>query len=165
MVMINSELGSGVSRFLESGDRSFLATMQSMDRNSIEAQAVIRYLMQIKHWPFTPDSEFAGLLDHFFAEFPERKKLNPQEYQATTFSLIKDTFGYECVVVVPEPRPEPEKKPAKKPTSKRSKPEMIPEEESEGASGSKTYKSLAGAVDTKGASERLKKTIAIQRGG
>jgi hypothetical protein len=143
MVQIQSALAEGVKAFLESGDRSFLETMRGLDRQDIEGQATVRYLMQLKHWPFTPDSDFAGLLDHFFGAFPDRKSLSPEEYQAKTFDLIKSTWGYECVVVVPEPRPEPEaKKPAVK--SKASKKPLTVKEDSEeeGESGSRTFKSI-----------------------
>jgi len=149
--MINSDLAQGVRAFLESGDRGFLETLKALDRNDIQGQAVVRYLMQLKHWPFTPDSDFAGILTHLFAEFPERKKLDPTEYQATTFDLIRDTFDYECVVVVPEAKAPIEKKPAK-PTRK---PKKVTESEEVPDSD----------IDTKGASDRLKRVIAIQRGG
>ena len=143
MVQINTELAQGVKAFLDSGDRGFLATMQGLDRNDIEGQATIRYLMQLKHWPFTPDSEFAGLLNHFFGAYPDRKSMTPEDYQKTTFDMIKSAFDYECVVVVPEPKPEAE---AKKPNpgKRTSKPRMQSEAESleEGESGSRTFKSI-----------------------
>lgn len=140
MVQIQNGLAEGVKAFLDNGDRGFLTTMRELDRNSIEGQATIRYLMQLKHWPFTPDSDFAGLLEHFFGTFPERKSLEPAEYQAKTASLIKDAWDYECVVVVPEPRPEPEEK---KPTVKSKKPKTVKDvAEEEGESGSRTFKSI-----------------------
>lgn len=145
MVQIQSALAEGVKAFLESGDRSFLETMRGLDRNDIEAQATIRYLMQLKHWPFTPDSDFAGLLDHFFGEFPERARRDPEEYQTKTFDLIKSTWDYECVVVVPTPRPAEEKKPAAKTKPKGSKkPQMVEDTdgEEEGETGSRTFKSI-----------------------
>jgi len=151
--MINSDLAKGVKLFLEAGDRGFLDLLMGLDRNNIEGQAVVRYLIQLKHWPFTPNSGFSEALDHLFAEYPERAKRDPSEYQAVTFSLIKDAFDYECVVVVPTPRPEgvAEKKP-KKPTRK-PKPvmesEVVPDSD----------------IDTTGASDRLKRVIGIQRGG
>jgi hypothetical protein len=99
--------------------------------------------MQIKHWPFTPGSDFSSALDHLFGEYPGRTKRDPQEYQDTTFAMIKEAFDYECVVVVPEPQePKPEKKP--NPGKRTSKPRMQSEEESveEGESGSRTFKSI-----------------------
>ena len=142
MVQIQNVLAQGVRDFLDSGDRSFLSTMQDMDRNDIEAQATIRYLMQLKHWPFTPDSDFAGLLERFFGQFPDRKSLAPEEYQKTTFDLIKATWDYECVAVVPEPAaPKAEKKPS--PAKRSSKPAMAKDEsDEEGESGSRTFKSI-----------------------
>lgn len=167
MVAINGELATGVRLFLESGDRGFTGLLMNMDRNAIEGQAVVRYLMQLKHWPFTPESEFSAALDHLFAEYPGRTKREAQEYQDTTFQLIKETFDYECIVVVPEPRPEPKPNPGK--VTRR--PKMVKESETEGGaqdegeSGSRTFKSLNDSdIDTTGASDRLKKVIAIQRG-
>lgn len=163
MVAINLSLADDVKEFLDSGDRAFLTHLLMSPRDDIESQAVVRYLMQIKHWPFTPESDFAKALDHLFGEYPGRVKRDPKEYQDTTFALIKETFGYECIVVVPEPRPEPKPNPGK--VTRR--PKMVKEEtvEEEGESGSRTFKSLNNSdIDTTGASERLKRTIAIQRG-
>lgn len=145
MVQINSALADGVKAFLASGDRSFLATMQGLDRNDIEAQATVRYLMQLKHWPFTPDSEFEGLLNHFFGTYPDRVQVAPADYQAKTFDLIKNTFDYECVVVVPEPAAPKAEKP--NPGKRASKPRMQSEADSvedgeEGETGSRTFKSI-----------------------
>lgn len=142
MVQINSELVGGVKAFLDGGDRGFLATMQGLDRNDIEGQATVRYLMQLKHWPFTPDSDFAGLLDHFFGAYPERKLLTPEEYQKTTFEMIKGAWDYECVVVVPEPREPKAEKP--NPGKRAAKPRMQSEADSveEGETGSRTFKTI-----------------------
>ena len=163
-MQISPQIVTGVKAFLESGDRSFLNELKGLERTDITGQAIVRYLMQLKHWPFTPDSDFAQTLEYFFGHFPERTLLEPAEYQATTFSLIKDAFDYECVVVVPEVRERPAvvEKPARK-TSR--KPATVPDshvEESEGESGSRSFKTLR-EMDTTGASERLKQVIAIQR--
>lgn len=151
MVMINTSLVDEVKGFLDGGDRGFLTRLREAPRDDIESQAVVRYLMQIKHWPFTPDSDFSAVLDHLFAEYPERKKLDPTEYQATTATLIKESFGYECIVVVPEPRPVVEAK-----AEKTRKPARKPKTTEEVVETSD--------VDTEGASDRLKRVIAIQRG-
>lgn len=141
MAQINGELARGVKAFLENGDRGFLVILQGLDRNDIEGQATVRYLMQLKHWPFTPDSDFSGLLTHFFGAYPERKSLAPEEYQKTTFDLIKDTWDYECVVVVPEPREPKEEKP--KVEKRATKPRMQKDSsDEEGESGSRTFKSI-----------------------
>lgn len=142
MSQINVELINGVKAFLDNGDRSFLNLLKEMDRNDIQGQATVRYLMQLKHWPFTPDSDFAELLTHFFAAFPERKAMEPEVYQKTTFDLIKDAWDYECVAVVPEPREPKVEKP--KATKRSTKPAMMSESSSdeEGESGSKTFKSI-----------------------
>ena len=159
MVAIREDLTGQVRLFLESGDRSFLHTMMDMDRNSIEAQAVVRYLMQLKHWPFTPGTEFSDVMNRFFAEFPERAKRLPEEYRATTFSLIKDSFDYECIEIVPEPKPQPaeEKKQARKTKPAARKAEHVVEGHDDDISDV--------GVDTDGASDRLKRVIAIQRAG
>ena len=144
MVQIQNTLVEGVKTFLDSGDRSFLDTMQGLDRNSIEAQATIRYLMQLKHWPLTPDSDFAGLLDRFFGEYPERTKMDAETYRQTTFDMIKSAWQYECIVVLPEPKAEAEdmpKKPARGKAAKKS--HMVKDDEGEeGETGSKTFKSI-----------------------
>lgn len=142
MVQIQSELAEGVKAFLDSGDRSFLQTMHGLDRNDIQAQATIRYLMQLKHWPFTPDSDFEGLLDRFFGEYPDRQKLTGPEYQEQTAALIKEAFDYECIVVVPEPAAPKAEKP--NPGKRVAKPRMQSEEDSveEGETGSRTFKSI-----------------------
>lgn len=142
MSQIHKELSSGVKSFLDSGDRSFLGVLREMDRNDIAGQATLRYLMQLKHWPFTPDSDFAGLLEHFFGTFAERKPITSEEYQKETFDLIKDAWGYECIIVIPEPvAPKVEKPKAGK---KAIKPRMVSESESddEGESGSRSFKSI-----------------------
>ena len=136
---INSSLVAEVKEFLDSGDRTFLAHMLERPRDDIEGQAIVRYLMQIKHWPFTPGSEFAEVLEHLFGEYPERQKMEPGEYQATTEKMILEAFGYQCIEVVPEPKPEPKPNPGKR--SKR--PQMVPDDEGEeGETGSKTFKSI-----------------------
>lgn len=142
MAGIQNELAEGVKAFLASGDRAFLSTMQNLDRNSIEGQATIRYLMQLKHWPFTPDSEFEGLLNHFFGHYPDRKSMKAEDYREVTDGLIKDTWGYECVVVVPEPVAPKAEKP--NPGKRTSKPRMVSEAQSveEGESGSRTFKTI-----------------------
>ena len=159
-MQISPQIVTGVKSFLEVGDRTFLDEMKGLERADITGQAVVRYLMQLKHWPFTPDGDFAQTLEYFFGHFPERTLLEPSEYQAATFSLIKDAFDYQCITVVPEikDRPPAEEKTARKPGCwpKSSEPE-------EGESGSKTFKTLRD-VNTDGASVRLKQVIAIQRG-
>lgn len=141
MLQINPQLIEGVNSFKEKADRSFLNLLREMDRNDIQGQATIRYLIQLKHWPFTPDSEFAGLLEHFFGSYEGRKSLSPQEYQNTTFEMIKSAWGYECVLPVVEPKePVVEKT---KSSRKASKPKMVSEDSlEEGESGSKTFKSI-----------------------
>lgn len=158
MVAINSELATGVQLFLQSGDRGFLDTLRAMDRNSIEGQSVVRYLMQLKHWPMTPESDFDGLLNHFFAAYPERKAIEPSEYRDTTFALIKSTFDYECVVVVPEPKAEVEHKPNPGKVTRR--PKMVKEEDDKYA-----QEAPEADINTDGASDRLKRVIGIQRAG
>lgn len=159
MVAINHELATQVRLFLEAGDKSFLDTLNGMDRNDIEGQAVVRYLMQLKHWPFTPDSGFSTALDHLFGEYPERTKQKAEEYRETTSALIKETFDYECIVVVPEPRPEPTEKPAaKKPAARKPSRASNPSSHDESDA-------VSSDIDTTGASDRLKKVIAIQRAG
>lgn len=157
--MIPSSLTSQVTKFLENGDRSFLETLLSMDRDDIRGQAVVRYLLNRQHWPFTPESDFAQALEHLFGEYPERKKLIPAEYVKTTANLIKEAFDYECVVIVPTPRPAAEAK-ASPPRKSRKSP-TVPNED-EGVSGSRVFKSI-NEIDTQGASDRLKKVIEIQR--
>lgn len=159
MVAINHELATQVRLFLEAGDKSFLDTLNGLDRNDIEGQAVVRYLMQLKHWPFTPDSGFSDALNHLFGEYPERAKRDAEEYRTTTYALIKDTFDYECIVVVPEPRPEPAEKPAaKKPAARKPSRASNPSSRDESDA-------ISSDIDTTGASDRLKKVIAIQRAG
>lgn len=155
MVQINTSLTSDVKEFLASGDRNFLSHMKASNRNDIECQAVVRYLMQLKHWPLTPESEFAEVMEHLFGEYPERKKRDPKEYQATTFDLIKSSFDYECVEIIPAPAPVTtvEEKPKGRKTKKSTKP-IEPEDHHEPESD----------IDTTGASDRLKRVIAIQRG-
>jgi hypothetical protein len=138
-VSINQSLVNDVKEFLDSGDREFLTTLQMGPRDDIEGQAVVRYLMQLKHWPLTPDSDFAKTLDHLFGEYPERKKIEPETYQVTTEKLILDAFNYQCVEVKPEPKPVVEEKPKK---TKKSPKEKAAEE---GESGSKTFKPLKDA--------------------
>lgn len=137
---INMSLVSDVKEFLDSGDRSFLTILRTGDRNDIEGQAVVRYLMQLKHWPFTPESDFAEALDHLFGEYPERKKIEPAEYQATTEKMILEAFGYQCIEVKPEPAKVEEKveKPKKAKVTKQKSDE-------EGESGSRTFKRLKDA--------------------
>ena len=158
--MINKTLVLEVKDFLDSGNQTFLETLISMDRCDIQGQAVIRYLLQLKHWPFTTESRYSDAIEHLFADFPERVLRDPSEYQEITAKMILDAFGYECKTVEPDPEPvendeqlaEKEyKKPRKSKTNK------------EGESGSKTFKNLAN-IDTSEASERLKKIINIQRG-
>lgn len=156
MTAINLALVSDVQEFLDNGNKEFLTHLLMSPRDDIESQAVVRYLMQIKHWPFTPESQFAAALDHLFGTYPERAQRDPQEYRDTTFALIKESFGYECVVVVPEPKPEPKPNPGK--VTRR--PKMVKEEDSEGGAP----KSSKSDVDTTGASDRLKRVIDIQRG-
>jgi len=156
MVAINGSLASDVEEFLENGDLAFLTHLRMGPRDDIESQAVVRYLMQLKRWSFTGDEGFTEALDHLFAEYPDRAKRDPAEYQATTFALIKNTFDYECVVVVAEPRPEPVEK-AKPAARKASTRKVISSDTRESAPQSD--------IDTDGASDRLKKVIAIQRAG
>lgn len=161
MVAISHGLATQVRLFLEAGDKSFLSTLAEMDRNNIEGQAVVRYLMQKKHWPFTPESEFSSALTHLFGHYPDRPARDPQEYRDTTFALIKETFDYECIVVVPEPKAETEEKPAKKPAAR--KPARAANRSS--ASHSDDHEEVASTdIDTTGASDRLKRVIGIQRG-
>lgn len=155
--MINPDLSQKVEAFLESGDRSFLQDLLEMDRNNIEGQAVIRYLMNRQHWPLTPESDFATALERLFGEFPERIKRDPVEYIEITSQLIKNSFDYECVVRLPPPPPVEEKK-----TTRKRKTPQDKRETEEGESGSRVFKSI-NEVDTQGASERLKKVIEIQR--
>lgn len=155
MVAISSDLAGKVRLFLEAGDREFLDTLNGMDRNSIEGQAVVRYLMQLKHWPATADSDFSTALDHLFAEYPERAKRSPQEYRDTTFALIKNTFDYECVVVVVEEAPKAEPV-AKKPKAPKESTRKVLSTNTEPRSTD---------INTDGASDRLKNVIAIQRAG
>jgi hypothetical protein len=109
-----------------------------LDINDIQAQATIRYLLQIKHWPLTPDSDFARIMDRFFGEAPGRTKLSGADYQEATAQIIKSTWGYECVAVVPVVREE--KLNPGKPTRR---PKMIKDNaEDEGETGSKTFKSI-----------------------
>lgn len=158
--MIPSSLKNQVDNFLENGDRSFLETLLSMERDDITGQAVVRYLMNRQHWPFTPESDFAAALQHLFGHYPERKKLEAPEYLEKTSHLIRSSFDYECVVHVPIAV---EKAPAReKPTRARArKVATVPEDEA-GQSGSRVFKSI-NEIDTQGASERLKKVIEIQR--
>ena len=137
---INSNIVAGVKEFLDGGDRSFLSDLLAGPRDNVEGQAVVRYLMQIKHWPFTPGSEFAETLEHLFGEYPERKKMDPEEYRTTTEKMILEAFDYQCIEVVPEPKPEPKPNPGKR--TKR--PQMVKDDdgEEEGESGSKTFKSI-----------------------
>jgi hypothetical protein len=143
-MQIDSKLAEQVKAFLDGGDRSFLDTLQAMDRNDQSGQAVVRYLMQIKHWPFTADSVFSDLLTHFFADCGERTKVDPVDYKAATAKMIKDAFDYECIEIVAEPRPEPKPNPGK--VTRR--PKMISEAEDtkddseEGESGSRVFKSI-----------------------
>jgi hypothetical protein len=137
-VLANSSLADDVKEFLDSGDREFVTILRMSPRDDIQAQAVVRYLMQIKHWPFTPDSDFAHALEHLFGDYPERKKVDPVEYKATTEKLILEMFGYQCIEVVPEPAPVEEK--AEKP--KRGKKSVKEKADEEGESGSRTFKSL-----------------------
>lgn len=155
MTAINLALVGDVKEFLDNGDRKFLTHLLMSPRNDIESQVVVRYLMQIKHWPFTPESEFSKALDRLFGEHPERVQRDPQEYRDTTFALIKESFNYECVFVAPEPKPEPKPNPGK--VTRR--PKMVKEEDSEGGSP----KPSKSGVDTTGASDRLKRVIDIQR--
>jgi len=139
--MIDTSLAKQVNSFLESGDRSFLTALLEMDRNDVSGQAIVRYLMNKRHWPFTPDSDFAQAIQHLFGEYPERIKRAPEEYVKATSELIKQAFDYECVTIVPEPRPEPTPKTKAAPKKSR-KSETVPSEE-EGESGSRTFKSIA----------------------
>lgn len=161
MVAINTALISDVKEFLDNGDRAFLTHLQMSPRDDIESQAVVRYLMQIKHWPFTPDSGFSLALEHLFTDHPERKARDPQEYRETTFALIKASFGYECIEVVAEPKPEPKLNPGK--VTRR--PKMVAEKDDLGGSQDEPVRSKGkSSLDTTGASDRLKKVIDIQRG-
>jgi hypothetical protein len=165
MVELNTKLVKEVNAFLKGADRSFIATLSGLERDDIMGHATVRYLMRKGHWPFTPNSEFAEVMDHFFATYPEKKAVDPVEYQSTTFDIIKAAWDYECVPIVIEPTPASEKKPNPGKRSKKPRMEPDPDYNQEGESGSRTFKSLEDHdIDTKGASERLKKTIAIQRG-
>jgi hypothetical protein len=151
---IQAEIVSGVNLFLESGDRGFLTLLKDLERTDIRGQATIRYLMQLEHWPFTPDSEFAGLMNHFFADFPERNHPSPEEYQATTKALIQEAWNYTCQVIVPTPKEPVEKSETKKaPAPRKTSTRKMVASNEEDISG----------ISTDGASERLKKVIGIQR--
>ena len=142
MAAINLALASDVKEFLDSGDRAFLTHLLMSPRDDIECQAVVRYLMQLKHWPMTPDSDFSKALEHLFGDYPERPKRDAAEYQQLTKDMIQQAFGYECVTIVPEAKPAVEAKP--NPGKRTSKPRMQSEAESleEGESGSRTFKSI-----------------------
>lgn len=171
MVELNTKLVTEVNAFLEGADRSFISTLAGLERNDIMGQATVRYLMRKGHWPFTPGSEFSGLLDHFFAAYPDKVVVDPVEYQAKTFEIIKNAWGYECeaIIVIPKPVEEKKSNPGKR--SKKPVMEADPDYapggfEEGGETGSRKFKSIneLSEDDTKGASGRLKKVIAIQRG-
>jgi hypothetical protein len=145
---IDTKLIEGVETFKDCADRSFLNILRGMDRDDIQGQATIRYLIQIKHWPFTQDSEFAELLEHFFGSYVGRKSLPAEEYQKKTFDMIKDAWNYECVVPVVEPKEPIADKP--KAGKRAAKPKMVSENhlDEEGESGSKTFKSINQAASS-----------------
>lgn len=142
-----------VNNFINTGDRSFLKTLKALDRNNIEGQAVIRFLIQKKLWTFVSDSDFSDLLDHFFGYYPERLVTKPESYRQQTFDMIKSAWNYECVVEILESKVEVREKPKEKKST------PLPDRDE------KITKSSSKAIlDTTGASDRLKKIIAIQRG-
>jgi hypothetical protein len=158
-VKIDNNLANGVRVFLDSGNRDFLAILHGLEPGSLEAQATIRYLLQLKHWPLTPESDFAGLLEKFFGPNVPKTAESPEAYRTATAAMIQETWNYECVYIAPEPREEKPKKP--NPGKRVNKPRMQSENDSveEGNVMAKHY------PDTKDASDRLKKVIAIQRAG
>jgi hypothetical protein len=157
---INEDLRHQTRALLDGGDKTLLVTLRGLERSDLAGQAVVRYLMQIKHWPMTPGGEAATALEHLFAHHPERAALDPQTYRDETSRMIMEAFNYECVHVEPQPRPEPKPNPGK--VTRR--PRMVREEDTEGGATELTSRSKTSQPDTSQASDRLKKVIAIQRG-
>jgi hypothetical protein len=144
---------------------SLVEALLSVDRESITAKAAVRYLLQVKRWDLTPESAMAPAMEYLFASYEGKPKPEPEVYRAQTRDLIRTLWGFECVEVPLTPEvvrePAPEKKPAakkkapaKKPAPRKSKP-SISEPDSQ---------DIRTDIDTTGASSRLKKVIAIQRG-
>lgn len=140
-----------------------LGLLHEMDRNDIKAKAAIRYLFNVGKWSLEEGSKFAEVLEHHFAKNDGMVEMEPQIYQKVTGEIIKDLWDHEIQVVVIQPAPKAENP---KPVRTAKKTRKSVSTDSEGESGSRTFKSLKQHdIDTTGASDRLKKVINIQRNG
>lgn len=162
MTDLEDKMITQVSEFVGSGDMTFLETILEMDRTNTTGQSAVRYLMQIGKWRYEQNGDFYKAMEHLFGYYHGRPEIDAKIYQQTTYDIIKNAWGYECVIVESPGGSEEPKEPAKKTTKgKRS----TRQKSEEGDSGSKTFKSLNenNDIDTSNASERLKKVIDIQR--
>lgn len=137
-----------------------LDSLLGLDRENITGKAAIRYLLQAKAWELTLTNPFAPAMEHLFAHYEGKPKEEPEVYRAKTRDLIKDLWGFECVEAPLAPEKPPYQPPEKKaPPKKRAAPKT-----SKTNTRSVETSDISTDIDTKGASSRLKKVIAIQRG-
>lgn len=146
-------------------------SLLALDRDNLTGKSAIRYLMRIGKWRFESNGGFHDAMQHLFGHFEGCQTVEPEVYQAQSTTLIKDLWNYDYVMPIPAPAVEKTPAAKKKPVRSR-KAYTIPDDEvtgssEEGVSGSKKFKSIneQNAIDTTGASDRLKKVINIQRGG
>lgn len=161
--MPNHELATLVSDVIDGKEPGpLIQALLALDREDIHGQSAIRFLMAKNKWDFTPGESFDKALEHLFGAFEDRKPISSEEYIKTTHDFILETWGVDLpdpnLKVVSETKP---KRPVKKtePASVASKPKKrvmtpVPSDAS----------LMDRDIDLAGASDRLKKTIKIQRG-
>lgn len=119
-----------------------LDALLAADRNDLTGKSAIRYMMRLGIWRPERNGGFHDAINHFFAHYDGRETMEPEEYQAKTKSLIQEAWGYECAeIVAPAPtKVETKPKVKKKPVTRKA--ETVPEDEEEGESGSRTFKTI-----------------------
>ena len=168
MSEIQEQITQQVKSFVADPDGpsdEMIDALLAADRSDITGKAAVRYMMQVGAWRFERNGGFHHAMNHFFAHYEGRETIDPEQYQTLTKDLIKDLWGYECKEIVPAPKVEAPVKKAKPKAKTKAKAYTVNEDEEEGESGSRIFKSIReqDEIDTRGASDRLKKTIAIQR--
>ena len=141
-----------------------LDSLLGVDRENITGQSAIRYLLQIKLWDLTPTSPFAPAMQHLFGQYDGKPRVEPEVYRAKTRDLIRDLWGFECIEAPLTPEVVRESSPHKSTTKKKApakKPAPRKVKEVPSRAGGQD---ISTDIDTTGASSRLKKVIAIQRG-
>lgn len=164
--MTTHEIKPLVSAVLEGGNPTkLLQALVAMDREDIYGQSAVRFLMLQDKWDFTPGNEHDQAMDHLFGAFEERKGQSSESYLKATTEIILSLWG----VTVESPKWHV----SAPVVNKRVQSKVETQVEGKTKKTVRTKKLTPVPTDAqiygkqddlKGASDRLKKVIKIQRG-